>query len=128
MTLIEFPLKKIPNQPPEKYYGNREYKIFLDTTRFPFNKINLFLEKKASQMLFRINEGDGKAKYIIGITDDGIAQGISYNQILKSVIILDKIINKINAQLKKLRFYKGTHGFICTAHVYKNTYDFDLVL
>ena len=28
MTLIEFPLNKIPDQPPENYYGNKEYKIF----------------------------------------------------------------------------------------------------
>ena len=65
MTLIEFPFNIIPDQPPEKYYGNREYKIFLDISVFPYNKRNIFLEKKASQMLFRINEGNGKAKYII---------------------------------------------------------------
>ena len=30
MTLIEFPLNTIPNQPPENYYGNKEYKIYLE--------------------------------------------------------------------------------------------------
>ena len=41
MTLIEFPLIKIPNQPPEKYYGNKEYKIFLS-----FSKKKILLKKK----------------------------------------------------------------------------------
>lgn len=56
MTLIEFPLIKIPNQPPEKYYGNKEYKIFLS-----FNKKKDIIEKKTTQMLFRIYEGDRKS-------------------------------------------------------------------
>lgn len=128
MTLIEFPLIKIPNQPPEKYYGNKEYKILLDTkTRKKcLLKTKNILEKKATQMLFRIHEGKGKAKYIIGIRDNGEAVGINKSQLYYSLVNLKKITDIINAELKKIRFYTGSDGFIFVAHVHRNIEDFDL--
>jgi GTPase len=118
MTLIEFPLNNIPNQPPEKYYGNKEYKIFLE-----FNNkknVEIALEKKATQMLFRIYEGNGIAKYLIGIKDNGEAIGIDYTKTLNSLYFLIKISLKIDAVIEKLRFYKGHYGYIFSAHVIKN--------
>ena len=123
MTLIEFPLNKIPNQPPENYYGNKEYKIFLGSN--DKRKRNI-LEKKATQMLFRIHEGKGIAKYIVGIKDNGEAIGINKNKIYSSLINLHKIVNIINADVKKIRFYKGSSGFIFVAHVLKKIENFDL--
>lgn len=125
MTLIEFPLNKIPNQPPENYYGNKEYKIFLE---FKDKRKNSILEKKATQMLFRIHEGKGIAKYIVGIKDNGEAIGINKSKIYSSLINLHKIINIIDADLKKIRFYKGSSGFIFVAHVYRDIELFDLSL
>ena len=117
MTLIEFPLINIPNQPPEKYYGNKEYKIFLDFN----NKKNAenMIEKRATQMLFRIYEGNGVAKYLIGIKDNGEAIDMDYTKTLDSLYFLIKISLKINAVINKLRFYKGHYGYIFTAHVIK---------
>ena len=123
MTLIEFPLNKIPNQPPENYYGNKEYKIFLDSKD---KKKNNILEKKATQMLFRIHEGKGIAKYIIGIKDNGEAIGINKQKLCSSLINLHKIVKIINADLTKIRFYKGSNGFIFVAHVYRDIEVFDL--
>ena len=118
MTLVEFPLVKIPDQPPEKYYGNKEYKIFLDSNKKHQNK--------ATQMLFRINEGRGVAKYMIGITDSGDALGISKEKIFSSIQNLKKIIKIINADLKKIRFYLGSEGIIFVAHVYRKVESFTL--
>ena len=125
MTLIEYPLIQIPNQPSELYYGNREYKIYLDSNdNLNDNSNNTIkdsiLEKKATQMLFRIYEGNGVAKYIIGIKDNGEAIGINKNKLYASLVNLQKIINIIDANLKKIRFYTGTSGYIFVAHVYKN--------
>ena len=111
--LIDFPLKQIPNQPKENYYGNKEYKLILD------NDNEKIIEKRASQMLFRIYEGNGITKYFIGIEDDGKAIGIKRKDIFKSIVVLNKIISKINANLKKIRFYKGTNGYIFVAHIDK---------
>ena len=118
MTLIEFPLKNIPNQPPEKYYGNKEYKVFLDFKKY--KNIDTILEKKATQMLFRIYEGKGKAKYLIGIKDNGEAVGMDYFKTINSLYFLLKISLKINANINKLRFYKGQYGYIFSAHVIKD--------
>ena len=65
------------------------------------------MEKKATQMLFRIYEGKGKAKYLIGIKDNGEAVGMDYFKTLNSLYFLLKISLKINANINKLRFYKG---------------------
>ncbi len=118
MTLIEFPLINIPNQPPEKYYGNKEYKVFLDFKKY--KNVDNILEKKATQMLFRIYEGKGKAKYLIGIKDNGEAVGMDYLKTLNSLYFLLKISLKINAYINKLRFYKGHFGYIFSAHVIKD--------
>lgn len=118
MTLVEFPLVKIPNQPPEKYYGNKEYKIFLDSNKKHQNK--------ATQMLFRINEGRGVAKYMIGITDCGQALGISKEKIFSSILNLKMIIKIINAKLEKIRFYIGSEGIIFVAHVHRKVENFSL--
>ena len=117
MTLIEFPLKNIPNQPPEKYYGNREYKIFLDFSKY--KNIEHIIDKKATQMLFRIYEGNGIAKYIIGVKDNGEAVGMNYIKSIESLHFLLKIIERLGAKLHKVRFYKGNRGFIFAAHIIK---------
>lgn len=123
MTLVEYPLIKIPNQPPEKYYGNKEYKIFIDTSN---KKTKSDLEKRATQMLFRIHEGKGRAKYIIGVRDNGEAIGINKIKLYSSLENLKKIINIINAKLTKIRFYTGSKGFIFVAHVQRVLENFDL--
>ena len=45
--------------------------------------------------------------------------GIKRKDIFKSIVVLNKIISKINANLKKIRFYKGTNGYIFVAHIDK---------
>lgn len=47
---------------PEQFYGNIEYKLFIGSLKN---------ERIFSQFLFRMREGNGKAIYIIGITDKG---------------------------------------------------------
>ena len=51
--------------PPEEYFGNIEYK------RSILHKNNKRLEELATQMNFRLNEGNGKATYYIGVEDNG---------------------------------------------------------
>ena len=126
MTIIEFPLINIPDQPPEKYYGNREYKYFIDSSKY--KNINNILDKRATQMLFRIYEGDGLAKYMIGIKDDGTAIGINSIKAKESLVFLLQIINKIGAYLTKIRYYKGSIGYIFAAHVYKEIETIELNL
>jgi len=66
--------KTIPTQPPEKEYGNKEYKRYL--INHPNNNQEKFIEKRATQMLFRLIEGNSKAIYIFGVEDNGIIKEI----------------------------------------------------
>ena len=74
----------------EKDDGNIEYKlklINLDDNRF---------ERRVTQMIYRINEGNGEAFYHIGRSDDGTPIGLSKDEYNESVMNLKKIINTLN--------------------------------
>ena len=43
-------------------------------------------------MLFRLNEGNGKAIYLIGVEDNGNAKGINIINLLKSIKLV-KLFN-----------------------------------
>ena len=60
-----------PRQPPEKDTGNREYKRLL----YLKNRKNF--PQKATQMLYRIYEGNGDALYLLGIEDNGEIGNVS---------------------------------------------------
>ena len=86
--------------PAEDDYGHIEYKLKLvDSTEQKLIKL-------ATQMTFRINEGYGKAKYIIGVRDNGVLPGISLNELDKSISILQKATSMINAEISHINVYK----------------------
>ena len=60
--------KILPQQTPEKEEGNKEYKRYLKCKK---NYEKEFIEKRASQMLYRLIEGKGKAIYLLGVDDNG---------------------------------------------------------
>lgn len=117
-----FKLIKIPNQPPEHFYGNKEYKLSLCFKKKKKN-INTILQKKASQMLFRLIEGNGKAVYLIGIKDNGTAIGISIDDLQISLQSLKKMALNIDAKITKINIYKGINGYIASVRLIKNILD-----
>jgi len=119
MININFILKQLPNQPPEIYYGNKEYKIRLDYKEKSKKYIRHILEKKASQMLFRIGEGNGKAIYLIGVDDNGISKGLPLSDLLNSLYNLIRISKIINSNIKNINIYKGINGYIATIRLFK---------
>ena len=105
-----------PRQSPEDPFGNKEYKLKI--LRGERNNI----VKKATQMLFRLYEGTGKAIYIIGIDDSGIATGINRMELNQSIKNLTLIADELKAQLKDPRLYQGTNGIIATIRVTKELF------
>ena len=144
--MISLIMKSFPNQSKEQYYGNREYKFLLNNNIYTKNENNIEeyknleckkykkilsnkrkaelkrLQKRATQMLFRINEGKGKAIYIIGIDDDGISTGIPLNNIYDAIVYLELMKIEINANINNYRIYLGQKGFILTARVFVEPY------
>lgn len=64
---------------PEDDYGSTEYKLKL------VNPSKERLEHLTTQMKFRLNEGHGEAKYVIGVEDDGTPVGLGMTDMLESL-------------------------------------------
>ena len=119
--------KIFPSQPPEKDDGNKEYKLHLlfnerNYKKKNLEKFDLFLNKRGTQMLYRIYEGDGKAVYIIGIDDNGSNIGIDETSLTTSLDNIKLISKTINANVKSIRLYYGNKGTIATVRIYKNIF------
>ena len=117
-----------PKQPEEIEQGNREYKINLDFSRYSPKTLDNILNKKATQMNFRIFEGGGTAVYFIGVSDKGNTNGIEICKLFKSLIYFAKIVDISKSKFKKIRIYKGKNGFISTIRIYKKIDNLNLLL
>jgi GTPase len=136
--MIEYINKCIPLQKKEAFFGNREYKIYLDNEteeqlkyKLKKNKPKEFIDnqkniknisklnKRASQLRFRLDEGCGKALYMIGVTDSGRTDGIDMETLNTSIHYLRKMVEIINAEIKNIRIYKGKceGKYICCSRI-----------
>lgn len=80
----------------EKDDGNVEYKReLLDLDEHTLNR-------RMTQMKYRVNEGLGEAFYFIGVTDDGNLIGLSEDEYTRSVSNLEIIANKLDFSILKL--------------------------
>ena len=113
--MITYINKCIPKQPPENEFGNKEYKRYL--INHPKNCPKKFIEKRATQMLFRLIEGEGKALYLFGVDDDGKIREMNKKELDTTIYYLKKIVLSISAKIKKLRIYISENGFICTVRI-----------
>jgi GTPase len=138
MKMFEYIDKIFPKQKREQSTGNREYKIYLDLEKEPNREIKktrdlperevnylqkIKLEKKinkrASQLRYRLEEGHGRALYIIGIKDDGTPEGIKIEKMFKSLDFLFRMVDIINAKINNIRIYRGNldDKYIFTARI-----------
>lgn len=83
------------------------------------------INKRATQLLFRLNEGNGKAIYLIGINDDGIVDGISLDKIIESYHFINIMINLINAKMQSFKIYKGNILYVSSVRIYLPNYQSD---
>lgn len=111
--------KQFPDQNQECNEGNREYKLKLNS--------NHKIYKIASQLRYRLYEGDGKALYIVGIQDNGKTQGIPLLEIFEAIIILSEacsILSKTEKGekgkdiiIQKVRIYNGNNDSLFVATI-----------
>jgi len=106
----------------ESDYGNVEYKLSINT----FKKDRLL-----SQCLFRLREGNGKAIYLIGVTDSGNIINNDLDFIIKNSINFINIIKNICKYKIRMFTYKSYYIYsIITLYnskfaEFNNTYIFD---
>jgi len=85
---------------PENDDGNKEYKLKL------INKDKENIEHIASQMRYRLEEGNGEAIYTIGVTDSGEVVGLSDDEYKTTKEILDQVAGKNNYSITLVCEYK----------------------
>ncbi len=110
--------QKISNIPPEKNNGKCEYKLKLvykdkDIYKKKLNHI-------ASQMKYRLFQGNGKAIFILGVCDNGEVEGITRSELDDSISFLENAASLIHAIIYKKRIYEGNNGFIGTIRIELN--------
>lgn len=105
---------QLPYQPKETEIGNKEYK-----RRIMFDKnISKMIEKRRTQMLYRLYEGYGTAYYFIGVEDDGNPQGICIQELSTTFHNLKRISDGLhNTQWNSVEIYNGIHQNTYTAIV-----------
>ena len=90
----------------EKDDGNIEYKREL--LNLDENTIN----RRTTQMKYRIYEGFGEALYFIGVTDDGKLLGLNEDEYNQSVLNLELIANNIECTVLKISETNKKNQFI----------------
>lgn len=91
----------------EKKYGPNEYKYVFDCCDDPIK-----LERRETQMNFRLIEGKGECMYFIGTMDNGKCTGISKENLVISLENLNYLSNRRNAKIVKVTYFKGFEGYI----------------
>ena len=100
--------------PSEVESGNKEYKLKVVT------ELNERFEQLASQMKWRLNEGDGIALYYLGVSDNGDIKNINIKDFRISIRNLVKISKIINAKIistKKIKFDKDLFYYLITINL-----------
>ena len=78
----------------EDYYGHIEYKRYFN------QKDKHRREKYITQLNFRVNEGVGKAIYLIGVNDDGSIYGLSDTDISINIRYLQVMCDHMDFSIK----------------------------
>jgi GTPase len=84
------------------------------------------LHELITQAIFRLEEGNGTATYILGVEDDGTKTGINRIQLDQSKATLEKIAQNANAIISKYLEHSVENGkdsekrFICIATLISN--------
>jgi GTPase len=104
---------QLAQQPHETEVGNKEYK-----RKICFEKNNeKIIEKRRTQMLYRLYEGNGLAFYFIGVEDNGEPQGIPIQDLRQTIHNLKKISDGLNVKWISFEIYNGIHINTFTAIV-----------
>ncbi len=108
-------LKKARKIKQENDQGYIEYKWKL----CDFNN-NLRINRLTTQLKFRLYEGEGKAIYNLGYSDDGEPVGILYDDMLASLKNLHVICDELGAVLKNFRVFQGISGYCANVYIETN--------
>ena len=100
----------------EDYYGNIEYKRYFN------QKDKHRCEKYITQLNFRVNEGGGKAIYLIGVNDDGSIYGLSDTDISINIRYLEVMCIQLDFSIKIIMRCSFNKKKFIIARIYSNNF------
>ena len=101
----------------ESYWGNIEYKQgFMHMTP---KKI----KKYATQLKFRVIEGNGNAVYIIGVKDNGDIMGIHNKHINNYINIMNKMCDEVEVEIESFKIITLSPNHKMMIFILKNLFD-----
>jgi hypothetical protein len=90
-------------------YGNTEYKLKL------INVDRNKLQKRITQMKFRLHEGNGECHYLIGVEDNGNPIGINEVEMKESIETIKRMVNSCeDVKINNIEYLIGQNGFIAS--------------
>jgi GTPase len=87
-------------------FGNIEYKREL------INLDDETLNRRITQMKYRVYEGSGEAFYLIGVLDDGTISGLNKKEYDESLLNLEKISKSIDCYILKVSEYNKNNNYV----------------
>jgi len=111
------PKEEVEHLDQEDDYGNVEYKLKL------VHPNQERIEQLTTQMKFRLQEGNGEAKYVIGVEDDGTPKGLNFQEMYRSLKTLCGMASALKADVVILLMRHGYEGKLTELLVRSNQKD-----
>jgi len=87
--------------PPEKEDGNTEYKRLLH------NPNSSRLRTLTTQMCYRLDQGHGTCRYIVGVEDNGKLSMLQYSSVFLTSQIINCVAKSLNARVSETKFFQN---------------------
>jgi len=87
--------------PPEKEDGNTEYKRLLH------NPNSSRLRTLTTQMCYRLDQGHGTCRYIVGVEDNGKLSMLQYSSVFLTSQIIKCVAKSLNARVSETKFFQN---------------------
>merc|ERR1712129_304699 len=68
------------------------------------------IQRRISQMVYRLNEGNGRCVYEIGVEDDGNPKGLSDRELIETLKTIFRINKELGGEIEIASVRKGQSG------------------
>ena len=75
------------------------------------------LQRRLDQMIYRLNEGNGRCLYQIGVEDDGNPKGLSDKDMIETIKTIYRMNKQINGKISITAMKRGQYGKVATLEV-----------
>jgi elongation factor 1-alpha len=101
-------------------YGERKNIEFKENLNVDYHLKKDRKQHLASQMKYRMENGDGEAFYFIGVHDEGHLIGLPDSEYDESIFVLSSIAQEIGAEILEIKKHSAEHGSVAKVKIGKS--------